>query len=236
MLKGEDASLTVRINGGGPIGTVMAVSDSGGNVRGYVTNPGVDLPKRPDGKLNVGGAVGKNGTITVSRDLGMKEPYVGSSALVSGEIAEDFAFYLLESEQVGSACGLGVLVDTDLSVKCAGGFIVSLLPGAPEALIEQVERNIADMGQVTRVLEYGTAEELISGVLKGLEPEILSRTQIEYRCYCSRERVRHTISSISRDDLEEMEKSGETIEVVCQFCNTAYEFSHEEVRAILDGA
>lgn len=233
MLKERDASLTIRINGGGPIGGVIAVASSGGNVRGYVQNPAIDLPKRADGKLNVGGAVGKNGTLTVSRDLGLKEPYIGSAALVSGEIAEDLAYYLLESEQVASACGLGVLVDTDLSVKRAGGFIVSLLPGAPEELIETIEDNITEMGSVTSVLENGTVDDIVLRVLKGLEPEILSRSRVEYRCYCSRERVKRTIESIGREDLEEIAESGEETEVVCHFCNTAYRFSHTEVRDIL---
>lgn len=234
LLKEEDASLTVRINGGGPIGSIIAVSDSAGNVRGYAQNPEVELPKRPDGKLNVGGAVGTNGTLTVSRDLGLKEPYIGSSALVSGEIAEDLAYYLLESEQVASACGLGVLVDTDLSVKCAGGFIVSLLPGAPEELIGAIEENIASMGAVTGVLEAGGAEDIVSHVLRGLEPEILSRANVEYRCYCSRQRVTRTIESIDRADLVEIAESEETTEVICHFCNTAYHFSPADIRKLLD--
>ena len=233
LLKEEKASLTVRINGGGPLGSLIAVSDSAGNVRGYVQDANVDLPLKPNGKLDVGAAVGKNGTLTISRDLGLKEPYIGSSALVSGEIAEDFAYYLLESEQVASACALGVLVDTDLSIKCAGGFIVALLPGAPDSIIEQIESNISAMGAVTTVLDGGTADDIVGGVLKGLGAEILSRDSVEYRCYCNRERVRGTVESIGRADLEEIAESDEITEVVCHFCNTAYRFSPEEIRQML---
>ena len=173
MLKEDDATLTVRINGGGPLGSLIAVSDSGGNVRGYVQNPYVDLPLKENGKLDVGGAVGSDGTLTVSRDLGLKEPYIGSTALVSGEIAEDFTYFFAESEQVGTACGLGVLVGTDLSIVCAGGFVVQLMPGAPDSLIDVIETNIRKMGQITDILQYGGAQDLIRLVLDGLSPEIL---------------------------------------------------------------
>ena len=236
LLKEEDASVTIRINGGGPIGTVMAVSDSSGNVRGYAQNPHIDLPLKDNGKLDVGGAVGTNGTLTVSRDLGLKEPYIGSTALVSGEIAEDLTYYFVESEQVGAACGLGVLVDTDLSVICAGGFIVALLPGAPEKLIEQIERNIANMGQVTNVLQNGTADDLVEKVLFGLTPEILSRTPVEYRCYCSHERITSALESIGKEALEELIESGENAEICCQFCSKVYTFTPDEIRLILEQA
>lgn len=232
MLKEPDATVTLRLNGGGPIGSVITVSDSGGNVRGYVQNPQVDLPLRADGKLDVGRAVGKNGTLTVSRDLGLKEPYIGSSSLASGEIAEDLALYFAESEQIGAACGLGVLVDTDLSVKSAGGFIVQLLPGAPESLIAVIEENIAAMGPVTAVLEKSGPPELIDSVFRGLSPEILSRTPVEYRCPCSRERVRHAIEGISLEELEDMAATdGAT--TVCHFCDAVYKFSPQEINEII---
>lgn len=234
LLKEENATVTARINGGGPIGTVMAVSDSGGNVRGYVQNPRIDLPLKENGKLDVGGAVGTNGTLTISRDLGLKEPYVGSSQLVSGEIADDFTYYFAESEQVGAACGLGVLVDTDLSVACAGGFLVQLLPGAPELLIKQLELNIAMMGPVTDVLKTAPADEIINLVLFGLDPEILERHEVQYRCYCSRERVGAAIAGMGRENLEEIIRDGETTEVLCHFCNTAYHFSPEEIKKMLE--
>jgi len=232
LLKEEDATVTLRINGGGPIGTVMAVSDSTGNVRGYVHEPHIDLPLKANGKLDVGGAVGKNGTLTVSRDLGLKEPYIGSTALISGEIAEDLTYYFVESEQVGTACGLGVLVDTDLSIKCAGGFIVALLPGAPSALIDTVESNITKMGQVTDILKGGDAEDLMNHVLSGLEPDILSRRCVEYRCYCSRERVMNALESIGEAALKELADSGENAEINCHFCNSTYTFTPDEIRAI----
>lgn len=232
LLKEEDATVTVRINGGGPIGSIIAVSDSAGNVRGYVQNPHIDLPLRADGKLDVGGAVGPLGTLTVSRDLGLKEPYIGSTALVSGEIAEDFTYYFVESEQVGAACGLGVLVDTDLSIRCAGGFIVALLPGAPVSLIDGIEHNIAQMGQITELLKDGAADDLVRLVLAGFEPEILSRKPVEYRCYCSRERIMRALESIGREALDELADSGEKAEVNCQFCNQIYTFSPDEIRAI----
>jgi len=234
MLKEEKASLTVRINGGGPIGSIIAVSDSGGNVRSYVQNPFADVPNRSDGKLNVGAAVGCKGMLTVSRDLGLKEPYIGSTELVSGEIAEDFAAYFTESEQVGAACGLGVLVDTDLSVLAAGGFIVQLLPGAPDALIDRLEANIKAIGTVTNVLNGGTVEALAEGVLAGLEPRILSEAPVEYRCYCSRERVLEAVSSIGLGDLKEISEKSEDTEVSCQFCDRKYYFSPAEISQIAE--
>ncbi|MGI5935446.1 MAG: Hsp33 family molecular chaperone HslO [Oscillospiraceae bacterium] len=233
MLKEEKACLTLRINGGGPIGNVVAVSDSSGNVRGYVQHPHVDLPLRPDGKLDVGGAVGKNGTITVSRDFGLKEPYIGSTPLVSGEIAEDVTAYFAESEQVGSACGLGVLVDTDLSVLAAGGFLVQLLPGAPDELIDRLEENIRRAGAVTELLTRGGAEAIIQRILEGFEPRILAELPIEYRCYCSRERVLKAVSVLSKEELREIVEEGEETTVSCQFCDTVYRFTPEEIKELL---
>lgn len=232
MLKEEDASLTIRIDGGGPAGQIIAVSDSTGNVRGIVGNPGVDLPLRADGKLDVGGAVGRDGMLTVSRDLGLREPYIGSVALVSGEIAEDVTAYLLESEQVPSACALGVLVDTDTSIKAAGGFIVQLMPGADEALIGKLEDNIFLMDQVTTILAEDGAEELFAQVLKGMEYHITEETPVAYRCACSRERFAHALTTIDRGDLIDMAEAGEDAEIVCDFCGTKYVFSHEDLRAL----
>ncbi len=230
MLKEADASLTVRINGGGPIGSIITVSDSSGNVRGYVTNPQVDLPLRPDGKLDVGGAVGTNGMLTVSRDLGLREPYIGSTALVSGEIAEDFAAYYTESEQVGTACGLGVLVDTDCSVKCAGGFILQLLPGAPEELIDQLETNIRNVGAVTAMLTDGDAEAMAMRLLDGMDPKILETSPVTYRCSCSRERVWEAVRSVGNEALDEMIAEGKETSVSCQFCDTIYRFSVDDLK------
>ena len=229
MLKGEDQSVTVRINGGGQTGSIITVSDALGNVRGYVTNPHVDIPLKENGKLDVGGAVGINGMLTVIKDLNMREPYVGSVQLVSGEIAEDFTAYFYESEQTPSACALGVLVDRDYTVKAAGGYLIQLLPDAPEEIAVQLEQSILNTGSVTSVLENYTAEDLINLVLIGFNPEILERTPVEYKCYCSRERVREAISGIEREELESIQKEGKPIEVTCQFCDAVYNFEPSEL-------
>ena len=231
-MKEEDASLTIRINGGGPIGSVVAVSDSQGCVRGYVDDPRVELPLRGDGKLNVGGAVGQDGMITVSRDIGLKEPYIGSTELVSGEIAEDLTAYLLSSEQVPSACALGVLVDTDTSIKAAGGFLVQLMPGAEEALIDRLEENIFLMDQLTTVLEEDGAEELFRQVLKGFEYHVSEQDPVAYRCPCSRERFADALRTIDRADLIDMAQAEEDAEIVCDFCGTKYSFAPQELREL----
>ena len=233
MMKEENASLTMRLNGGGPIGGIVTVSDCTGNVRGYVGDPTVDLPLRPDGKLDVGGAVGRAGMLTVSRDIGLKEPYIGSTEIVSGEIAEDVAAYMTESEQIPAAVGLGVLVETDLSVAQAGGFIVQLMPGAPEEMIRVLEDNIFLMDSVTMQLSDGGAEELIRNVLKGLEVEIVEEIPVEYRCTCGKERVEEVLSTIDNKELEEIIRDGEDISVSCQFCDAVYRFTPEDVAEIL---
>ena len=234
LMKEDEASLTIRVNGGGPVGSVIAVSDNGGNVRGYVTEPKADLPTRPDGKLDVGGLVGTDGMLTVSRDIGLKEPYVGSTELVTGEIAEDLAQYMVESEQIPAAVGLGVLVDTDRTIKAAGGFIVQLMPGAPEELITALEDNIFVMDQLTTVLAEDGVDEAVRQVLKGLEYETVMRVPVEYRCNCSRERVEQALRSVGREELEDMAASGEETEVSCQFCDRVYRFSPEELRALAE--
>lgn len=227
-MKEEGASITVRINGGGPVGTIMVVSDEKGNVRAYVQNPQVDLPLRPDGKLNVGGAVGTNGMLTVIRDFGFGEPYTASTELVSGEIAEDFAQYFVESDQVPTACALGVLVDRDQSVIAAGGYIVQLMPGYTDAIAEKLENNVKRAGTATKMLSACSTEEMIARVMEGFEPEILERDPIEYKCYCSRERVREAISGINRDDLRQMLIEDRQIEVKCRFCDAVYNFTAED--------
>ena len=236
LLKEDDGSLTIRINGGGPIGSVIAVSDSVGRVRGYVTDPSVDLPLRSDGKLDVGGAVGRDGMITVSRDIGLREPYIGSTQLVSGEIAEDLTAYMLESEQIPAACGLGVLIDTDLSVKSAGGFIVQLMPGAPEEYIDLLEENIFMMDQLTTVLAEDGLEAVFDQVLKGLEHHMVGEDEIGYRCYCSRDRVGQALLGVGRDELKNMIAEGKPVEVSCQFCDTVYSFSPQDMKALLEEA
>lgn len=232
-MKEEKATLTIRVNGGGPIGSVVAVSDCEGNVRGYVDNPACELPLRADGKLNVGGAVGRDGMLTVSRDLGMREPYIGSVELVSGEIAEDLTAYLLESEQVPSACALGVLVDTDRTIRAAGGFIVQLMPGADEELITKLEDNIFLMDQLTTVLDEDGTDALFAQVLKGFDWHTVGEYPVCYRCYCSRERVEQALTVIEAEELREMAAAGEEITVSCQFCDRRYRFTPEELTGLL---
>ena len=204
-LKGQGASLTLQIKGGGPLGTVLAVSDSEGNVRGYVTNPQVELPLRADGKLDVGGAVGHEGTLTVIKDLHMKEPYVGTIDLLGGEVAEDIAGYFVESEQIPTACGLGVLVDRDQSVKSAGGYLIQLMPGATEDTIVKVEGGIMAAGPVSALLEQDPdPEHLLRAVMSDFDLKILETQPVSYKCYCSRERVERALISLGRKELEEM--------------------------------
>lgn len=232
-LKEDDASLTLRISGGGPLGTIVAVSDHEGYVRGCVDEPTVDLPLRPDGKLDVGGAVGKNGTLTLSRDIGLKEPYIGSVELVSGEIAEDVTAYLLSSDQIPSACALGVLVDTDLSIKAAGGFLVQLMPGAADELIDRLEENIFLMDQVTTILSEDGPEELFRQVLKGFSYHIVAEYPVGYRCGCSRERVDEALSVIDAAELEEMLSEDKSFEIRCQFCGRHYDITPADLRRLL---
>ena len=208
------------------------MSDSAGNVRGYIENPAADLPTRQDGKLDVGGIVGRDGTLTVSRDIGLNEPYVGSTELVSGEIAEDLTAYLLESEQVPSACALGVLVDTDKSIKAAGGFIVQLMPGAPEEYIDRLEENIFMMDQVTTVLDEDGAEALFGQVLKGFEHHVVSTEPIEYRCYCSRDRMRRALISMGKQELTDLFREQGRAEMTCQFCDAVHVFEKDELEAL----
>ena len=210
------------------------MSDCDGNVRGMVANPAFDLPTRPDGKLDVGGAVGKDGMLTVSRDIGLREPYIGSTELVSGEIAEDLSAYLVESEQIAAACGLGVLVDTDHSVKAAGGFLVQLMPGAPEELIGKLEDNIFMMDQLTTILDEDGADAIIAQVMRDLAPEIVLRHPMSYRCACSRARVEQALRQCGADELRAMIAEGEDTRVHCQFCDTEYVFTPADLQTLLD--
>lgn len=234
MQKVENGSITLQVKGGGPLGTVLAVADAAGNVRGYVQNPQISLLEKYRGKLDVGAAVGTNGMLTVIRDLQMKEPYVGSVELVSGEIAEDITEYFVQSEQTPTACALGVLVDTDQSVRAAGGYLIQLLPGAPDAVIDRIEAGIQRAGAVTALLDRGlSAQGLLETVLEGLDLEILETSQVAYRCYCSRDRVTATLISLGRKELEEIADEGETVHIECQFCDTVYAFRPDEIREIL---
>ena len=234
-LKAPDASLTLQIKGGGPLGTILAVSDAAGDVRGYVQNPHIDLPLREDGKLDVGAAVGCDGTLTVIKDLRMKEPYVGSVGLLGGEIAEDLAAYFVESEQIPTACALGVLVDRDQSVKAAGGYLIQLLPDAGEDVIAKVEGGVLAAGAVTGLLDRGLSPaELLRTVLSDFEVEILETCPITYRCYCSRDRVERALISMGVAELEDMMAQQGGCELGCQFCDETYRFSAQELRELLD--
>ena len=235
MQKVENGSITLQVKGGGPLGTVLAVSDAEGNVRGYVQNPQISLMEKYRGKLDVGGAVGTNGMLTVIRDLQMKEPYVGSVELVSGEIAEDITEYFVQSEQTPTACALGVLVDKDQSVRASGGYLIQLLPGAPEETIEKIEQGIEKAGAVTAILDRGlTARQLLETVMEGLDLEILETSPVSYRCYCDRDRVTATLISLGRKELTEIVEEGETVHIECQFCDTIYDFTPGEIREILE--
>ena len=233
-LKAEGASLTLQIKGGGPLGTILAVSDTEGNVRGYVQNPQADLPLRPDGKLDVGAAVGADGALTVIKDLDMKEPYIGSVGLLSGEIAEDLAAYFVESEQIPTACALGVLVDRDQSVKAAGGYIIQLLPGAGEDVIAKVEGGVLAAGPVTALLERNSSPEaLLRTVLSDFEVEILETAPIAYRCRCTRDRVERALISMGVEELENLLEEQGGCELTCQFCDRIYRFTRADLEALL---
>ena len=235
-LKEENGALTLQIKGGGPLGTVLAVSDSEGNVRGYVQDPFVELMEKEKGKLDVGAAVGTAGTLTVIKDIGLKEPYVGSIGLFSGEIADDIAMYFVESEQIPTACALGVLVGVDQSVTSAGGYLIQLLPGADESVIEKIEAGVRRVGSVSRAMENGmSAEELLRAVLSDFELEVLETHPVEYRCYCSRERVTRALISMGRDELNSMIEEQGSAELTCQFCDAVYNFSEDELKELLAG-
>lgn len=233
-LKGKDDSITLRINGGGPAGSLIAVSDSFGNVKAYIQNPIVEIPLNEMGKLDVRGAVGTDGTLSVIKDLGLKEPYSGQVPIVSGEIAEDITSYLAGSEQVPSVCALGVLVNPDLSVAQAGGFLIQLLPFAPDEAIDVIEKNINSMQSVTKLLSSGmTAEEISMKALEGLEPNVLDDFEVNYKCDCSRERVKRALVSLGKEQLEDIAKDEKT-EVKCHFCDKSYNFSSDEIKELIN--
>lgn len=232
-LKGKDDSITLRMSGGGPAGTLIAVSDSFGNVKSYIQNPVVEIPLNSVGKLDVRGAVGTEGTLSVIKDLGLKEPYSGQVPIVSGEIAEDITSYLATSEQVPSVCALGVLVNPDLTCAKAGGFLIQLLPFAPDEAIDIIEKNIQSMQSVTQMLSAGlTAEDIALRALEGLEPNVLDDFKVGYVCDCSRKRVEKALVSLGSDQLEELSKD-EITEVKCHFCDKVYNFTSEEVKALI---
>lgn len=233
-LKGRDDSLTVKINGNGPCGTVLAVSDSSGNVRGYIGDAHIKLPLNDKGKLDVKGAVGTEGSLTVIKDLGLKEPYVGQIPIVSGEIAEDITSYFAVSEQIPTVCALGVLVDPDTeNIICSGGFLIQLLPFASDETIDKVEKDIDNIKPVTSYLFSGmTPEDICKEVLKSFTLEKLDEAQVEYRCTCSKERTARALIATGKEGLTEMAQD-EVTEVVCHFCNKKYHFTRQEILSLL---
>lgn len=233
-LKGKEDSLTLRINADGPCESVLAVSDSSGNVRGYIGENNIQLPLNEKGKLDVKGAVGTNGSLTVIKDLGLKEPYVGQVPLVSGEIAEDITSYFAVSEQIPTVCALGVLVDPDTeNIICSGGFLIQLLPFADDAVIDLLEKDLENIQPVTTMLfERMTPEEICRKILPSFDLDTLDSSFVEYKCTCSRERVSKALIATGKDGLSEMAED-ETTEVVCNFCNKKYHFSREEILSFI---
>lgn len=233
-IKKEDGSITIKIAADGPLGTVMAVSDSHGNVRGYVGNPLVELPLNDIGKLDVSGAVGKDGLLHVIKDSGSGEPFVGSVPLVSGEIAEDITSYYALSEQIPTVCALGVLVNADLTVKAAGGYIIQLLPGADDACIDKLEASIEKMPPVSKMLSEGmTLEDILSKALSDFKFDVLTDTIVEYKCNCSQKRVEKALISLGEKELNDMANEGKDIEIKCQFCDKVYNLTCDEIRGLI---
>ena len=237
LLKGEDDTLTLRLNGGGPSGNIVAAADYMGNVKCYAENPQVDLPLKPNGKLDVSGYVGTDGFLGVIKDLGLKEPYATQTPIVSGEIAEDITSYFAVSEQIPTVCALGVLVDRDWSIKAAGGYIIQLVPPINEAAIDVIEKNIQNMQSVTALIESGmTSEEIALKGLEGLNGEILDSWEANYRCGCSRERTERILISLGAKELERLAEEQESTEVCCHFCDKKYSFTSEELKELLKSA
>lgn len=237
MQKSRDDSITLQFNGGGPIGRVLAVGNGNAEVKGYVDNPLVDLPLNDKGKLDVGGAVGKDGMLSIVRDLGLKEPYVGQVPLVNGEIAEDITFYYANSEQIPTAVALGVLIDVDYTVKAAGGFILQVLPGAYDEDIDNVEKTVASISSVTQMLENGkTPEDIVQALLSDYEIEYFDNETPKYVCDCSRERTDRALISIGKEELEKIINEDQKAEITCHFCDKAYKYTKKELEKLLEKA
>lgn len=237
MMKGDDDKLTVQIKGDGPLGGVVAVVNSKGDVKAYPLDPMVDLPLRSDGKLDVSGALGKSGKLTVIKDLGLKEPYIGQTDLVTGEIAEDITAYYAYSEQQPSAVALGVLVAPDQSIQAAGGFIVQLMPDALDSEIDQLEKNLRKLSSVSHLIDEGKSlKQIVELVLEGLEPIFNDKVPVGFRCDCSRERMEVALVSIGLEELEDILANEKETELQCHFCNTKYKFSEQDIRDLIQGA
>lgn len=234
MMKNEQDILTLKVNGNGPIGNILTVANNKGEVKGVVSNPEADLPARADGKLDVGGIVGTDGTLTVIMDLGLKEPYVGQTSLVSGEIAEDIANYYLSSEQKPSVVSLGVLVDKDISCKASGGFMIQLLPGTEEEVIVKIEKALKNIQPVSTMINKGMKpEDIMNELLGDFQMEILERSELKYYCNCSKEKIESIIISLGREEIESIIEEDEQAEVVCHFCNTKYQFDKNDLTKLL---
>ena len=234
MLKGKDNTISLKIDGGGPAGAITVSSDSDGNVRGYAQNNIVEIPLKPNGKLDVSGAVGRDGNLFVTKDLGMKEAYNGFVPITSGEIAEDITYYYATSEQIPTVCALGVLVDTDLSVKKAGGYILQLLPFTENEIIEKIEKNLARVKPVTQLLEEGMdIEDIVRDVLEGFDVEVIYTQEVAYKCKCSREKIEATLAGLGEKELKSMYEDLPQVDVKCHFCNTEYSFSKKDIEKIL---
>ncbi len=235
-LKEKDASLTLQMRGDGPLGTLVVVADSHGGVKGYVANPTADLPLKENGKLDVGGGIGQ-GTLGVIRDLKLKEPYIGQVPLQTGEIGDDLAYYFMQSEQIPSVVSLGVLVDRDYSIKSAGGLLIQVMPGCDEKNLSKLENSIQGMMSITEMLNQGmTAKNMIEYAMLGFDVEFLEDVEIGYRCDCGRERMERAIISLGKQEIQDLIAEQGEAEIVCHFCNSAYQFTKEELSDLLEKA
>lgn len=236
-LKSEKDKLTLKMDGKGPAGAVIATSYADGHVKGFIGNPAVDLPLNEKGKLDVSGAIGKEGGLFVIRDMGLKDPYVGQVPIYTGEVGDDLAYYFTVSEQTPSAVGLGVLVDTDLSIKAAGGFIIQMMPGADELAADLITYRLEEIPSITSMISQGMdAQAIIENIFEGMDVKILESSIPEYRCDCSREKVESAFISIGKKDLEDIYHEGKSEELKCHFCNQSYVFTHEEIGKLLEDA
>lgn len=234
LLKNSTDSMTLQINGGGEAGEIIVTAHADGTVKGYIANPLVDLPLNSKGKLDVGTAVGKDGDLKVIKDMGLKDPYIGQVPIYTGEIGDDIAYYFTVSEQTPSAVALGVLVDKDLSIKAAGGFIIQMMPGAPELLADTITYRLQEIPPVTTMIANGmTIEDILKEIFDGMDLKIYESIEPAYKCDCSRERVERALMSIGKNDLSEICADGKTEEIVCHFCNTKYEFTNDDIKNII---
>nr|WP_300005534.1 Hsp33 family molecular chaperone HslO [Tissierella sp.] len=234
MMKNDEDTLTFKVAGNGPGGTILVVAKNNGNIKGEIMHPQADVPSKTNGKLDVGALVGDEGTITIIMDLGLKEPYIGLSNIVSGEIAEDLAHYYAYSEQMPSVVSLGVLVEKDISVRAAGGYIIQLLPGCTEEDIQAIESAIKDIKPVSTLIDEGLSpEDILNTIFKDFEMQILEKKDIQYQCDCSKDKIRDIIKSLGKTEIQSMIDEDHGAEIVCHFCNTDHKFSEEELEKIM---